>query len=228
MAKKRSLGMRAFLGVGFFALIMAAALCLSAWSLRYWQGWTFGAVFAASNAWLTMHFLKKDPALIERRMKSGLSAEKEKSQKIIQRLIMLVFIALVIFPGFDHRYGWSRVPIWAVAAGDALVALGMCLVYFVFRENSFAASVIQVDTGQSVISTGPYGHVRHPMYAGVLVMLLGVPVALGSVWGMLFCVPMVLLIVWRLTDEEKFLKKNLAGYEAYCAKTRYRLVPGVF
>ena len=228
MAEKRSLGMRAFLGAGFFGAVLAAAVCLSAWSFEFWEGWIFLAVFLASNAGITVYFLKKDPALIERRMKRGPRDEKQKSQKLIQRLIIIAFVALVLFPGFDHRFGWSRLPVWAVAAGDALVALGMMLVFFVFQENSFAASVIQVDAGQSVVSSGPYQYVRHPMYSGVLVTMLGVPLALGSLWGMLLYIPMVPLIIWRLTDEEKFLRKNLTGYEEYRMKTRYRLVPGAF
>jgi protein-S-isoprenylcysteine O-methyltransferase Ste14 len=228
MAKTRTLRMRAFLGLGYLGLSLAVPLCVSAWSFTFWEGWIYLGVFLLSNAFITLYFLKKDPALIERRMKRGTRDEKEKSQKLIHLLIMLDFFALLILAGLDHRFGWSRLPMWFAAVGNLLVATGMLIVFFVFRENSFAALVIQVDTEQKVISTGPYRHVRHPMYSGVLLASLGAPLALRSLCALLFYFLLVLLVVWRLKGEEKFLRENLTGYEEYCTETRYRLVPGVY
>jgi protein-S-isoprenylcysteine O-methyltransferase Ste14 len=133
-----------------------------------------------------------------------------------------------VVPALDHRFAWSRVPIHFVVAGDLLVAAGFVIVFLVFRENSFASAAIEVGAGQKVIETGPYGLVRHPMYAGALVLLAGIPLALGSFWGLLALVPFTGVIAWRLLDEEAFLSRELPGYEAYRGRVRHRLVPGVW
>lgn len=161
-------------------------------------------------------------------MKWGPGAEKEKSQRLIQLLAIIVFIGVFILASLDHRFSWSAVPPSVVIAGNILVALGFLIVFLVFKENPFSAATIEVAAGQKVIATGPYALVRHPMYSGGLVMLFGTPLALGSWWGLLMFIPMTLLIVWRLLEEEKFLLKNLPGYSEYYQKVRYRLVPFVF
>jgi protein-S-isoprenylcysteine O-methyltransferase Ste14 len=223
-----SLTKRAVIGLAQLTIVVAVLLCLSAWSLRYWQGWLFWFLFSGSNTLITIYFLKADPALIERRLKAGPTAERKTSQKIIQAMAAVCFIALIVFPGVDHRFGWSHVPVPLVILGDVLVVLGLYIVFLVFRENSYTSAIIEVGKDQDVISTGPYHIVRHPMYAGALLMLFGLPVALGSSWGLLLCIPMVAVIIWRLLDEEKFLSTNLAGYADYRAKTHYRLIPGIY
>jgi len=141
---------------------------------------------------------------------------------------MLGFIAMLVFPVLDHRFGWSSVPASVSVLGDALIALAFLFIFFVFKENSYGASTIQIAEGQTVISTGPYALVRHPMYAGALVMLIGTPIALGSWWG-LFAVLLILpVLIWRLLDEERFLRQNLAGYAEYQTKVRYRLLPCIW
>ena len=140
---------------------------------------------------------------------------------------MIGFIALFVFPAFDHRFGWSPVPLYISLAGDVLVAFGFLFIFFVFKVNTYAAT-IQIAEGQKVISTGPYALVRHPMYAGALVMLIGVPLALGSWWGLFTLALIMPVLIWRLLDEEKFLSKNLPGYTEYCQKVRYRLVTSVW
>jgi protein-S-isoprenylcysteine O-methyltransferase Ste14 len=119
-------------------------------------------------------------------------------------------------------------PAYAALAGDALVAIGWLATFFVFRENSFSSATIELAPDQRVISTGPYALVRHPMYSGGLVMLLGMPIALGSWWGVLIIVAIIPALIWRLLDEEKFLARNLPGYVEYQNKVRYRLIPGVW
>jgi protein-S-isoprenylcysteine O-methyltransferase Ste14 len=115
-----------------------------------------------------------------------------------------------------------------VVVGDVLTALGFFIVFRVFKENSFTAATIEVAPDQRVISTGPYAIVRHPMYSGALVMLVGTPLALGSWWGLLMSVLMIFAIAWRALDEEGFLLKNLPDYAEYCQRVRYRLVPFVW
>jgi protein-S-isoprenylcysteine O-methyltransferase Ste14 len=119
--------------------------------------------------------MHRDPALLERRLRAGAGAETEKSQKIIQAVANVAFLALIIVPGLDHRFGWSHLPVSVVLTGDGLVVLGLFIVFLVFRENTYTSGIIEVAADQRVISTGPYRVVRHPMYAGALVMILGMP-----------------------------------------------------
>ncbi len=202
-------------------------LCLfaPAWSFNFWQAWVYLMAFSVSAALITIYLWKKDPKLLERRVEAGPAAEKEKTQKIIQFFASISFFTLLVIPALDHRFGWSSVPFYIVITGDILVVLGFLLIFLVFRENTFAAATIRVSTDQKVITTGPYSIVRHPMYVGALIMLLGTPLALGSWWGLLLYIPFLLIVVWRLLDEEKYLYRNLPGYKEYCQKVRYRLIP---
>jgi protein-S-isoprenylcysteine O-methyltransferase Ste14 len=223
-----SLYFRALRSSIFGLFVMAALLFVPAGTFDYWQAYVFMAVFVAASAAITLYLAIKDPKLLERRMNVGPTAEKEPTQKIIMVFALLGFIALLVVPALDRRFMWSRVPPYVSVIGDLLVALGFLLVYFVIRENSYAASTIQVAEGQTVISTGPYAVVRHPMYAGVLPLLIGMPLALGSWWGLFALILFMPALIWRLLDEERFLHKNLPGYTEYTRKVRYRLVPFVW
>ena len=207
---------------------LGVLLFVPAWSLDFWQAWIFALIVLASSSLIIVYLLKRDPKLIERRLKWGPAAEKERSQKTIQALLRIIIIALIAVPGLDHRFRWSHVPPSLVLVADLFVALGYFILFFVFRENSFASAVIEISPGQSVVSTGPYRLVRHPMYSGALLMLLFVPLALGSFWSLAFVPPMFAVILWRLLDEERFLSKNLPGYDEYRRRTRYRLAPGIW
>src|SRR5262249_16322700 len=202
----------------FGIVALAALLFIPAWTLAYWQAWLFMAVFVCSSGAITMSLAIHDPKLLGRRMNVGPRAEKEPAQKIIMVFAMLGFIAMLVFPALDHRFGWSAVPASVSVLGDALIALGFLFVFFVFRENSYGASTIQIAEGQTVISTGPDALVRHPMYAGALVMLVGIPLALGSWWGLFALLLILPVLIWRLLDEERFLKQNLPGYTEYQTK----------
>jgi protein-S-isoprenylcysteine O-methyltransferase Ste14 len=221
----KKLNKQAFAGLANLIAVLALALFLPAWTFRYWQAWLFLATFTSSVMAITLYLMKKDPALLARRTQAGPVAEKEISQKIIQSVAAIGFIAIFIVSSIDHRFSWSRVPGYVSIAGDGVVALGLLVVFLVFKENTFTSAVVEVDAAQSVVSTGPYSVIRHPMYVGALFMLLGVPVALGSWWGVLAIVPIALALAWRLVDEETFLEKNLPGYQEYRAKVKYRLVP---
>lgn len=223
-----SLAFRSLIGFAQLLLAMAAFLFLPAGTLDWWQAWAFLIAFAVPVGWITLHFLSADPALVEPRLKAGPAAEGEHSQRTIQTIAAGIFIAMIVFPAVDHRFGWSHVPAWVAIAGDLVVVVGLVVVFFVFRENTYTAATIEVEAAQSVVAGGPYGIVRHPMYAGALVMLAGVPLALGSWWGLLFWLPMAGAIVARLLEEERYLAARLAGYGAYEAKVRWRLLPGVY
>jgi protein-S-isoprenylcysteine O-methyltransferase Ste14 len=141
---------------------------------------------------------------------------------------MISILALLVYCALDHRFAWSPVPAYISLIGDLLVALGLLFTLFVFRENSFGGSTVQTFEDQKVISTGPYASVRHPMYVGVLIMITGVPLALGSWIGLAVLVVTIPALVWRILDEEKTLKKDLSGYIEYTQKVRYRLVPYIW
>jgi protein-S-isoprenylcysteine O-methyltransferase Ste14 len=222
------LNIKAFGGLLFLLLVMAALLFIPAWSLDYWQAWTFLTVYFASSLAITLYLMKKDSKLLQRRISGGPTAEKEPTQRIIMFFASLGFIGLIVFPALDHRFAWSHMSPYAALAGDVLVVLGWLTIFFVFKENTFTSATIELAPDQKVISTGPYALIRHPMYAGALVMLLGIPIALGSWWGLLVIVAMVPALIWRLFDEEKFLARNLPGYLEYQKQVQYRLVPLVW
>lgn len=219
------LNKKAFGGLLFLIIILGMALFIPVWTFHYWQAWSFLAVFSLSVLAITIYLMKKDPKLLERRVRAGPAAEKEKNQKIIQFVAQIAFILVIIFPAVDHRFGWSFVPAFISIAGDALVVLGLLIVFFVFKENTYTSAIIDVETKQKIISSGLYSIVRHPMYFGALIMLTGIPLALGSWWGLLAVIPITVVIVLRLLDEEKFLGKHLSGYKDYKKNVRYRLVP---
>ena len=224
----KGLKYKTFGGLLFLFIEMATSLFLPAWTLDYREAWVFLAVFFFPVLAITLYLAKRDPKLLERRVKAGPIAEKERSQKVIQLLATIAFIMIFIVSALDHRFSWSVVPMFVVAAGDIFVAIGLLVVFLVFKENSFASATIEVGSEQTLVSTGPYAFVRHPMYFGAFVMLTGTPLALGSWWGLLSVIPIVGVIIWRLLDEEVFLEKNLPGYTTYRNRVKYRLLPFIW
>jgi protein-S-isoprenylcysteine O-methyltransferase Ste14 len=222
------LGKKALTGLVRFQIFLALLLFLPAWSVRFWEACVYWSVFSVAVLVITLYFLKRDPALVESRLQAGPAAEREKRQKVIQILASILSCGLFVVPGIERRLRPSVIPLPLVLAADALVLAGFVIFFLVFRENSYASSIIEVKTGQRVISTGPYGLVRHPMYAGAALLFLATPPALGSLWALVGAVPLCGVIVARLLDEEQYLSKNLPGYEEYCRKVRYRLIPHVW
>ncbi len=221
----RDLLVRTFLGFAFLMLVLALALFLPAGSLSFWQAWVYLAVFAICTILITAYLIRYDRELLSRRVRAGPTAETQKSQQVIQSLASLFFIALFIVPGLDYRYHWSNMPPAASLVSDGFVALGFYIGFLVFKENSYTSATIEVSSEQKVISSGPYGVVRHPMYAGAFLLLLFTPLALGSWIAIPLPIPLILVIIVRLLDEEKFLSSNPSGYQAYRQKVPYRLLP---
>ena len=224
----KHLNTRAWLSLFVLAIVMGLLLLVPAGTVRYVHGWVYLAIFLTASALTTRFLMRKDRALLERRMSGGPTAEKRPTQRLIMLMASAGFIALLVVPGFDHRLAWSRVPVGVVVAGDVLVAIGFYFIYLVYKENTYTSATIEIAAGQKVISTGPYASVRHPMYASGLLYLLGTPLALGSYWGLVPLAAMLPVLVWRLYDEERFLAENLAGYRDYQKRVRYRLVPGIW
>jgi len=210
------------------ALAMGALIFVPAGTLDYWQAWLFLGCYFGASVVVSLWLMRNDPALLERRMRGGPLAEGERNQKIIMTITSIGFVALLVVPGLDRRFGWSHMPGVIAVVGDVLLLTGWWGILQVFRANTYAAATIQVAAGQTVISTGPYGVVRHPMYAAALLMLLGIPVALGSWWGVLVFAAIIPALAWRLLDEERVLVRGLDGYAAYKRKVRWRMIPHIW
>jgi protein-S-isoprenylcysteine O-methyltransferase Ste14 len=224
----RDIRARAWRANAIFLPAMWVVLFLPAWTLDYWQAWLYWLIYAAGTLVGTEYFIRHDPKLVERRLAVGPAAEKEPRQKLIMTAASAIFIVTLIVPGIDHRLHWSELPVWPALLGEAGVLAGYTVIVATVMENSFAAATIRVEAGQPIISTGPYALVRHPMYSGALLMLGLTPLALGSAWGLLMIVPIFAGLAWRLIDEERVLKRDLPGYEDYCRRVRFRLLPGVW
>jgi protein-S-isoprenylcysteine O-methyltransferase Ste14 len=194
----------------------------------YWRGWAFIAVFAAATTIPSIYLAATNPAALKRRMQAGPAAETRPLQKIIITFAFLMMGALIVVSALDFRFGWSSVPAAVSVVGDVLVATGLLIAMITTIQNGYAAANINVESGQKVVSTGFYAVVRHPMYFGNVVLMVGVPLALGSYWGLLFVVPGLAVLATRILDEEKVLADELTGYREYEQRVHYRLVPGVW
>ncbi len=223
--EKRDLVKKMIIRFSFVPLFIALFTLLPAGTFNYCQVYAYFGVILIPMLFVLRFFLKNDPRFLERRTRV---AEKEKEQKLIQWINLLVFISAFTLPGLDKRFGWSDVPVEIIILTNMIILGGYLIIFNVFRQNSYASRIVETEKEQKVITTGLYSIVRHPMYIGVLVMYLPTPLALGSYWGL---IPMALLpvsLVFRILNEEKVLSENLEGYKEYCRKTRYRLIPFIW
>ena len=209
-------------------VFISVALFVPAGSLDFWQAWVFLAIFFIGELLILVHLVRNDPVLLKRRRQRGWFAEKRIFQQVIMSLVRLFYMAMLLVAGFDHRFDWSHVPAWLAMGADVALLLGWLLVLAVFKENSFASAIIEIAVEQKVISTGPYAVVRHPMYSGTFLMNIFMPIALGSWWGTPFAVGLLMMGILRILDEERLLRQSLPGYEEYCRKVRYRLIPRIW
>lgn len=223
-----NLNKRALSGVLGFVLTITLCVLLPAWTIDYWQAWVLISVLSVSLLGITLYLMRNDRRLLERRIHAGPSAETQESQRVGQLFGAMAFVATFVVPALDHRFAWSSVSVPVVIGGDALVIVGLLIIFLVFRENTFTSATVEIAAEQCVVSSGPYSTVRHPMYVGVLIMILGIPLALGSWWGTATIVPMTLVIMRRVRDEEELLTRHLTGYREYRDQVRYRLFPLVW
>ncbi len=212
---------RMLLGLSFFGLLFF----LPAGTFRYWQAWTYMTILFVPGTGAVVCFFKRDPELLERRMRAR---EKEPAQKRIFLFYLPLSLAALVVPGLDRRFDWSSVPVAVVIISDVIIILGYCLFVRVLLENRYASRIIEVEQGQQLVTTGPYAVVRHPMYVAVSVMILFSPLALGSYWAMIPGALVMIPLIARIHYEEKALLNELEGYREYTLRTRYRLIPGVW
>ena len=211
-----------------FLFVMALLVFVPAGTVHFWQAWLFLAVFAVLTIAMGAYFVVTDPALVARRMEVGPRAETEPAQRMAIGILLIALLAMLVLPGFDRRFHWSNVPAWLTVLADLGIVAGYFVFFYVMKENTYAAATVRVESGQKVVSTGLYGVVRHPMYMGTLPLMIALPLALGSYWSLLAVVPALAALIWRLLDEERVLRRDLPGYADYCARVRWRLLPGIW
>ncbi|MDH4272494.1 MAG: isoprenylcysteine carboxylmethyltransferase family protein [Candidatus Aminicenantes bacterium] len=211
--------------LAYLPLILGLIFFWPAGTFRFWQAWVYVAILFIPMLGVFAYFIRRDPELLERRMKAK---EKERRQKTIIGLSSLVFIGIYLLPGFDRRYGWSSVPVIVVVAADIIILGGYGLFVRVLKENRYASRIVEVAEKQPVIMTGPYAVVRHPMYVAVGIIYVLSPLALGSYWAMLPALLVILVLVARISNEEKVLIRELSEYREYMQRVRYRLIPGIW
>ena len=221
-------GIRATASSIFGLASLGLLLFLPAGTLNYWQAWVFVATALAATIVPSIYIARTNPAALERRMHGGPRAESRTVQKIAITGAGVALLAMLVISAYDHRMGWSHPPAWVCLLGDVLVAAGLGLAMLVVVQNGYAAATVTVETGQQLASGGVYRFARHPMYLGNVIMMIGIPLALGSYWGLLFVIPGVVVLVVRILDEEKLLAAELPGYREYTQRVRYRVVPYVW
>ena len=209
---------------------MAVFLLVPAGTLDWPAAWGFlaemGVLSLALGLWLARH----DPALLAERLGSPFQRTQKTWDKIFVVVLMVFYFGWLVLIGLDARWGISRVPLWLQALGALGVALSTYVTFLTFRENSYAAPVVKIqrERGHSVVSTGPYAYVRHPMYAGGLLMFVGMPLQLGSWLGLAAVALLMPLLAFRMVMEERTLAAELDGYRDYAKRVRWRLVPRIW
>ena len=203
-------------------LLTGLLLFLPAGTLRFPNGWLFAGLLFIPMLILGGVLLIKAPDLLKKRLQSK---EKENTQKRVVALSGLLFFAGFIVAGLDFRFGWAHVPTWLVIAASVILLISYALYAEVMRENAYLSRTVEVQEGQTVVDTGLYGIVRHPMYAVTIWLYLSIPLVLGSWLALLCFVHYPILIIVRIRNEEALLTRELVGYDAYKRKVKYRLLP---
>ncbi len=221
----RSLIKKLIIRFSFIPVFLGLLILIPAGTFNYWQVYVYFTVLVIPMIVVLFYFLKNDPKFLGRRTKTR---EKEKQQKLISVLSAIIFLSGYIISGLDHRFSWSNVSIYFIIIADVIIFFGYLIIFFVFKQNSYASNIVEINENQKIISTGLYGIVRHPMYVGVLIMFIPTPIALGSYWGLIPFALLPVSLVLRILNEEKVLAENLNGYKEYCQKTKFRLIPFIW
>ena len=206
-------------------LLVGLLIFLPAGTLRYTYGWLFVALLFIPMLIAGFVMLAKSPEFLKKRLDAK---EKQATQKGVLAFSGLMFIVGFVVAGLDYRFGWSRMPSWVVIAASLLFLAAYALYAEVMRENAYLSRTIRVEEGQTVVDTGLYGIVRHPMYAVTVLLFLMIPLILGSWYALIAFVFYPAVIIVRLKDEEELLTKELPGYEEYKQKVKYRIIPFIW
>ena len=207
---------------------MAALLFIPAGTVDWPAAWIYLAEMGLATLVITIWLARYNPALLAERMSPLIQRDQKKWDKLLMIVLIVLWCAWFMLMGLDAvRHGWSAVPPWAQALGALAILVAMYVFFLTVRVNSFAAPVVKIQTerGHKVVSDGPYAIVRHPMYAGALLLFAGTPLLLGSWWGLALAPAITVLLAARAVLEERTLARELDGYAEYAARVRYRLVP---
>ncbi|GGF48565.1 isoprenylcysteine carboxyl methyltransferase [Azorhizobium oxalatiphilum] len=212
-----------------WTVFLGALILWPAGTLHYPGAWAFMALFLFGGGAILFWLGRYSPGLLRERMRSPIQREQKGWDKVFLTVLMAGFLLWLPLMGWEaRRSGFHALPAAVEVLGGVLMALYMAGVWWTFRANAFAAPVVKIQQGQTVIDTGPYAIVRHPMYASALLFFLGLPLLLGAPWGLLVSLLLTLGIAWRAVREEEVLRAKLPGYEAYAQRVRFRLVPGLW
>ena len=222
---KKNLFLEAILKFLLGVVLVGLLIFLPAGTLGFPAGWLFMGILFVPMFLAGLVMLAKNPQLLQSRLKAK---ETQREQDMVVKLSGLMFIAGFVVAGLDFRFGWLVLPGWVKWVGAAVFLIAYCLYAEVLRENTFLSRTIEVQENQTVVDTGLYGIVRHPMYAVTLLLFLSMPFVLDSVLSFLCFLPYPFLIAKRLLKEEEFLKKELPGYGEYMQKVKWRLIPGIW
>ncbi|NUS21010.1 MAG: isoprenylcysteine carboxylmethyltransferase family protein [Mesorhizobium sp.] len=210
--------------------VMGALMFMSAGTLRWTGAWVYMVVMVGLSLTMGVALARRDPGLMNERLSPPIQKTQTAADKIVLSILLLGIFAWLVLMGLDFRFGWSAAPVWVQAIGMLVLLVGIWICYLTMLENSFAAPVVKIqdERGQKVITTGPYGYVRHPMYAGAILYFAGTALLLGSWWGLASVLVFIVLLAIRTFIEEKTLRTGLRGYDDYAARVRYKLIPMVW
>ncbi len=206
-------------------LLMLALIFVPAWTIHYWQGWLYIGILFIPSIFVVAYMYKNHPEVIERRIRFQ---EKRKEQKAFMWMAYPVALLIYALPGLDHRFGWSVVPTSLVFLAAFVVFCSYFFTLWVIKTNTYAGRTIEVEADQKVIQTGPYAFIRHPMYLSNILLITCTPLTLGSFYGLIPVLLIIPVVVYRILDEEKALRAELSGYNEYCEKVKFRLMPWVW
>jgi protein-S-isoprenylcysteine O-methyltransferase Ste14 len=213
------------------AVVFALTLFLPAGTVTWPAGWIYLALIFGFIVALSVWLLRFNPDLLAERL-TGIGRPDQKTwDKVFLAITAVVFFGWFVLMALDAvRFRWSNMPAWLQCLGAVLLLASFWLFYLTFRENTFLSPAVRIqrERAQTVVSTGPYQYVRHPMYAGFVLFAFGTALLLGSWWGVLGALVLIGLVAWRAVREEQVLQKELDGYSAYMTRVRYRFVPHVW
>ncbi|UCI23550.1 methyltransferase family protein [Mesorhizobium sp. B2-8-5] len=210
--------------------LMGALLFVSAGTLHWTGAWVYIVVMVGLSLTMGVALARRDPGLMNERLRPPIQKTQTAADKIVLSILLIGIFAWLVLMGLDFRFRWSPVPVWVQVIGALVLLVGIWVCYLTMLENSFAAPVVKIqdERGQKVITTGPYGYVRHPMYAGAILYFAGTALLLGSWWGLASVPAFIVLLAIRTFIEEKTLRTGLRGYDDYAARVRYKLIPMVW
>lgn len=208
-----------------FPVVLGVLLFIPAGTLQYREAWVYISILFVPALIFIIYLFRKDPGLIERRMKMK---EKQDVQNKVVIIIALFVAAVFVACGLDKRFGWSRLPLIVIVISDVAVFFTYLFVINVLLKNRYASRTVEVEEDHKLITTGPYKIIRHPMYLAVLIMFISTPFTLGSYWASIGNVFIISPFIARIINEEKLLIKQLKGYKKYTEEVKYRLIPGLW